>query len=181
VEPQVNDSSRRGPERVDVRAACAAGWNIQCGEELTRRLGYRVIGAQRDLHAEAADPVAEHELTPHGCVIAAGDRSAVDCLEQHAHLAEDRRYRRPLLDSRAPIIDGYLKWLIGHVNNQEASMSGNVVYVGIDVDDVQYHGSALDRQTGEVLSFQCRPTLKGLIGQLDNVRKHFGGVALKLC
>jgi hypothetical protein len=30
-------------------------------------------------------------------------------------------------------------------------MNRNVVYVGIDVDDVQYHGSALDRQTGEVL------------------------------
>ncbi len=44
-------------------------------------------------------------------------------------------------------------------------MNGNVVYVGIDVDDVQYHGSALDRQTGEVLGFQCRPTLKGLIGR----------------
>jgi len=60
-------------------------------------------------------------------------------------------------------------------------MNGNVVYVGIDVDDVQYHGSALDRRTGEVLSFQCRPTLKGLTGQLDNVRKHFGGIELKLC
>jgi hypothetical protein len=59
-------------------------------------------------------------------------------------------------------------------------MSGNVVCVGIDVDDIQYHGSALDRQTGEVLGFQCRPILKGLIGQLDNVRKHFGGVALEL-
>ena len=54
-------------------------------------------------------------------------------------------------------------------------MSMNVVCVGIDVDDVQYHGSALDRQTGEVLSFQCRPMLKGLVGQLENVRKHFGG------
>jgi len=73
---------------------------------------------------------------------------------------EDRRHRRPLLDSRATIVDGYLKWLTGHVYNQEASMSRNVVYVGIDVDDIQYHGSALDRQTGEVLSFQCRPTLK---------------------
>jgi transposase len=60
-------------------------------------------------------------------------------------------------------------------------MSTNVVCVGIDVDDVQYHGSALDRQTGEVLGFQCRPTLKGLIGQLENVRKHFGGVPLKVC
>ena len=60
-------------------------------------------------------------------------------------------------------------------------MNQNVIYIGIDVDDVQYHGSALDRRTGEVLSFQCRPTLKGLIGQLDKVRKHFGGVELKLC
>ena len=60
-------------------------------------------------------------------------------------------------------------------------MNQKEVSVGIDVDDVQYHGSALDRQTGEVLSFQCRPTLKGLIGQLENVRKYFGGAALKVC
>lgn len=40
-------------------------------------------------------------------------------------------------------------------------MNGNVLYVGIDVDDVSYHGSALHRGTGEVLSFQCRPTKKG--------------------
>lgn len=71
--------------------------------------------------------------------------------------------------------------MIGHVCNQEASTNRNVVYVGIDVDDVQYHGSVLDRQTAEVLDFQCRPTLKGLIGQLDKVRKHFGGIELKLC
>ncbi len=43
-------------------------------------------------------------------------------------------------------------------------MNRNVVYVGVDVDDVQYHSSALDRLTGEVLSFQCRPTLKALMG-----------------
>jgi len=60
-------------------------------------------------------------------------------------------------------------------------MNTNVIYVGIDVDDVRYHGSALDRRTGEVLSFHCRPTLKGLVGQLENVRKHFGGAELKLC
>lgn len=34
-------------------------------------------------------------------------------------------------------------------------MNQNVVYVGLDVDDVQYHGSALDRHTGEVLDFRC--------------------------
>ncbi|MCX7065808.1 MAG: transposase [Proteobacteria bacterium] len=60
-------------------------------------------------------------------------------------------------------------------------MNTNVIYVGIDVDDVQYHGSALDRRTGEVLSFHCRPTLKGLVGQLENLQKHFGGAELKLC
>ena len=31
------------------------------------------------------------------------------------------------------------------------------------------------------MSFQCRPTLKGLIGQLENVRKYFGGSALRVC
>ena len=40
------------------------------------------------------------------------------------------------------IIDGYLEGLTGHVCNQVASMNGNLVYVGIDVDDVQYRGSA---------------------------------------
>jgi hypothetical protein len=60
-------------------------------------------------------------------------------------------------------------------------MNGNVVYVGLDVDDVQYYGSALDRRTGEVLSLHCRPTLKGLVGQLENLRKHFGEAELKLC
>ena len=60
-------------------------------------------------------------------------------------------------------------------------MNENVVCVGIDVDDVQYHGSALDRRTGEVVGFQCRPTLKGLVGQLEKVRKYFGGVRLKVC
>ncbi len=41
-------------------------------------------------------------------------------------------------------------------------MIENIVYVGIDVDDVRYHGSALNKRTGEVLVFQCRPTLKVL-------------------
>ena len=60
-------------------------------------------------------------------------------------------------------------------------MNQNVVYVGIDVDDVSYHGSALDRHTGEVLDFRCRPTLKGLVGQIEKVRKYFGDAQLKLC
>ena len=60
-------------------------------------------------------------------------------------------------------------------------MSQNVIYVGIDVDDVRYHGSALDQCTGELVDFQCRATLKGLVRQLEKVREYFGGVQLKLC
>ena len=47
-------------------------------------------------------------------------------------------------------------------------MKQNVIYIGLDVDDTQYHGSALDTDTGEVMSFKCRPTLKGLLNQLDS-------------
>ena len=60
-------------------------------------------------------------------------------------------------------------------------MNENVIYVGIDVDDVRYHGSALDRDTGEVLDFHCRPTLKGLASQLEKVQAYFDGAQLKLC
>ena len=60
-------------------------------------------------------------------------------------------------------------------------MSQNVIYVGIDVDDVRYHGSALDKRTGDVLDFQCRPTLKGLVQQLNKVQPYFGGAHFKLC
>ena len=49
-------------------------------------------------------------------------------------------------------------------------MNQNIVHVGIDVDDVRYHGCALNPGTGEMLEFHCRPTLKGLVGQLEKVR-----------
>ena len=60
-------------------------------------------------------------------------------------------------------------------------MNQNVIYIGIDVDDVHYHGSALDKCTGEILDFRCRPTLKGLVVQLEKVCEYFGGAPLKLC
>ena len=34
-------------------------------------------------------------------------------------------------------------------------MDMNVIYVGLDVDDTQYHGSALNKDTGDVITFQC--------------------------
>ena len=30
-------------------------------------------------------------------------------------------------------------------------MKQNILYVGLDVDDTQYHGSAINKDTGEVI------------------------------
>lgn len=57
-------------------------------------------------------------------------------------------------------------------------MKFTIIHVGLDVDDTQYHGSAFHRDSGEVMDFQCRPTFKGLLGQLA---KHFPGCAIKVC
>ena len=54
-------------------------------------------------------------------------------------------------------------------------MKQRILYVGLDVDDTQYHGSALSQETGEVLNFRCRPTLKGLVRELDKLCTHFAG------
>ena len=52
-------------------------------------------------------------------------------------------------------------------------MKQTILYVGLDVDNTQYHGSAFDQHTGAGLDFQCRPTLKGLLRQLEKLRQHF--------
>jgi hypothetical protein len=52
-------------------------------------------------------------------------------------------------------------------------MDRNLIYVGLDVDDTQYHGSVLNKDTGEVITFQCRPTLAGLLKQLGPTRLRF--------
>ena len=60
-------------------------------------------------------------------------------------------------------------------------MNPNILHVGLDVDDTQYHGSAFNRATGEVIDFRCRPTLKGLLTQLDKLQRHFRGGSIRLC
>ena len=60
-------------------------------------------------------------------------------------------------------------------------MDMNVIYVGLDVDDTQYHGSALNKDTGEVITFQCRPTLAGLVKQLAKIDQAFPSSSLSLC
>jgi len=52
-------------------------------------------------------------------------------------------------------------------------MRQNFLHIGLDVDDIQFHGAALNQTTGEVLDFKCRPNLKGLLGQLDKLASIF--------
>ena len=40
-------------------------------------------------------------------------------------------------------------------------MNQNIVYVGIDVDDVRYHGCALNPRTGEVLDISLSSDIEG--------------------
>ncbi|MDH5548046.1 MAG: hypothetical protein OEZ43_20910, partial [Gammaproteobacteria bacterium] len=60
-------------------------------------------------------------------------------------------------------------------------MKNTIIHVGLDVDDTQFHGSAMNKQTGEVVAFKCRPTLKGLVGQLNKLSQHFPECQFKLC
>ncbi len=46
-------------------------------------------------------------------------------------------------------------------------MKQNIIHTGLDVYDTRYHGSAFNKDTGEVVDFKSRPTLKGLLQQLD--------------
>ena len=60
-------------------------------------------------------------------------------------------------------------------------MKQNIIHIGLDVDDTQYHGAAFNKNTGEVIDFKSRPTLKGLLQQLDRMARHFKGHKIKLC
>jgi len=60
-------------------------------------------------------------------------------------------------------------------------MKTTLIYIGLDVDDTQYHGSALNKDTGEVITFQCRPTLTGLVKQLAKFDHAFPDSTLSLC
>jgi hypothetical protein len=54
-------------------------------------------------------------------------------------------------------------------------MKATIIHIGLDVDDSQYHGSAFNKDSGEVIDFKCRPTLKGLLVQLGKLAGHFPG------
>ena len=59
-------------------------------------------------------------------------------------------------------------------------MNKNVIHMGLDVDDVHYQKAALYRETGEVLNFRCRPTLKGLLSRLRKVQNALGRYELRV-
>jgi len=69
-----------------------------------------------------------------------------------------------------------LSFTINFPSNDWVSSGGKV-----NVDDVRFHISALDQHSGELLDFDCRPTLNGLIGQLEKVQEYFDGTQLQLC
>jgi hypothetical protein len=58
-------------------------------------------------------------------------------------------------------------------------MNKKLIYIGLDVDDTQYHGAAFDKETSEIVSFKCRPNLKGLVLQLEKMQKYFVVGSLK--
>jgi hypothetical protein len=46
----------------------------------------------------------------------------------------------------------------------DVAMDIDIVYVGVDVDDTQHHGSALNKHTGEVMGIV---TIKRIIPEID--------------
>jgi len=60
-------------------------------------------------------------------------------------------------------------------------MKQNIIHIGLDVDNTQFHGSALNESTGEIFNFKSRPTLKGILGQLDKLHKYYPDSTFKIC
>ena len=60
-------------------------------------------------------------------------------------------------------------------------MNEKIIYIGLDVDDQNFHGAALITATGEVIEFKCRPNTKGLLNQLQNLKTKFQDFDFKLC
>ena len=71
--------------------------------------------------------------------------------------------------------------LLNPPNLKEASMEQTILYVGLDVDDVRYHGSAFNKQADDVIDFHCRPTLKGLLAHLNRLARSLPGCSLRIC
>ncbi len=60
-------------------------------------------------------------------------------------------------------------------------MNEKVIYIGLDVDDQNFHEAALIAATGEIIEFKCRPNAKGLINQLQKLKIKFPELEIKTC
>lgn len=60
-------------------------------------------------------------------------------------------------------------------------MSKNIIYVGIDVDDNSFTGTALFQDTGEVIEFKARPNAKGLQNKLEDLKAKYPEWQIKIC
>lgn len=60
-------------------------------------------------------------------------------------------------------------------------MQTNVIYIGIDVDDNSYHGCAFNHNTGEIIDFKTRPTLKPLVEKIKAFQNAYPDSQLKAC
>jgi len=60
-------------------------------------------------------------------------------------------------------------------------MSDKIIYIGLDVDDQNFHGTAFNPSHGEIVEFKCRPNIKGLLNQLLKLKKKFQGYNFKIC
>lgn len=60
-------------------------------------------------------------------------------------------------------------------------MKQNITHISLDAGDTRYHGSALNEETGVVIAFKRRLTLKGLLQQLNRMARPLKGYKIKLC
>lgn len=58
-------------------------------------------------------------------------------------------------------------------------MSTNIFFLAIDVDDKAFHGCGINKETGEIREFACRPTIGHLDKKLEGFKKE--GAAIKIC
>jgi GDP-D-mannose dehydratase len=81
-------------------------------------------------------------------------------LDWREHVDIDQSLFRPseIMTGKGNPTKAYLKSGCDHLTSSktETSMKQNILYVGLDVDDTQYHGSAFNKDTGGSTPFLRR-------------------------
>lgn len=58
-------------------------------------------------------------------------------------------------------------------------MNKGIFFIGIDVDDKSFHGCGINRETGEIREFKCKPAVGYLAKELEKFKE--GGEELRTC